>query len=164
MDLYVSAVKGSIVGRLGTGTATQKDSQIGVRYLPEYDEWEWNLEEVVVIPERSYQQHRRYYDKQIKAGALKVRDAAAFEAWKKTEAERSASEGKAQAERRKKELEEGTKLAAEIEKRDEEARLARRKMLDEARKKIAEVNAGKPAKPAETAAQPAEAGKKKADR
>lgn len=154
---YVSAVKGAIVGRLGSGTATTKPSQIGVRFDPSPDpvdapdlgEWVTDEEEIVAIPDSEWAQHARHYEKALERGHLKARTEKDFSDW----SEKQAKAGQAEAERltkeREAELARGKELAEKEAAKAKAEEDARRDSLRKAREAILERRRGGAPKPPE---------------
>lgn len=116
-DLYVSAVEGHVVARFGSGSATMKDSQIGVYPVVEATKnggsrfvgLRWDLGEIVRIPRESYLAHLKAYDNALADKSLKLRSKPEYDAF----VEAQAAKTKAEEDKRKAEAAEKAKVEKE---------------------------------------------------
>lgn len=100
--VFVSAVKGAAVGRLGSGTATKKNVAIGCRFEPAPNgrgkgRLVWNEQEIVAIPLAEWNAHHRHYARALKRGELKKRSAEDYAKWASEQLQASIEQGKARA-------------------------------------------------------------------
>lgn len=103
-DLFVSAVKGRVVARFGSGTSTAKAQQIGVYPVVEEQKdgtrvfvgLRWDEDEIVRIPREEYLSHLKAYDGVFAESELRVRTKDEFEAW----LTKQAADSKAEVEKR----------------------------------------------------------------